>query len=128
MVSKWTFFSQLFWFYISFKDNLCCGRHFHINCLTFNQFNPCFSYHAGKEEFIYTIREGCCCSISHHRVCPYCNCHFHPLPCLSVFIVVHCTILMYMPVHTCGFFIIHLHPIHTDIPLSTFKTLCKDYR
>ena len=68
MVPKRAFSMSLSGLYVSLKHKLGIGRHFLINSQTFGHFNWCILYEAGKLDFIYIRRKGCCGYIGNNRV------------------------------------------------------------
>ncbi len=109
---------------ITLDHNISIGRYQKLICNALYKAYTFFPEETGKYVFINIFRQWSCCRISTYRIPPECNGYRHPFPCFFPFLIMICTSLMPLPVHSRTLLIENLHPVHTCIRSSCRRVNC----
>ena len=105
---------------ITLQNDFGVGGILYIDRYTLYELDRFLPDDAGEEILVHLRGQGCGGYVGQNRVSAYGNRHLEALAQTLSLPIVMVSVLVYLPVHSCGTFAQNLHPIHPDIPYSRF--------
>jgi hypothetical protein len=123
VVAKRSFRAHLAGLDISFEDEVHVGGNFEIHRFTLHQLHGFFADESGEQDFIESIGQGSGCRESVGRIATNGHCHWHSFAALIISLPVPRPDLVDLPVHAGRLRVVHLHPVHSQVPLTCVRIL-----